>query len=149
MEKHSSIVKGRKERTIYELRRVYGGFGYGGITVVDCKGVFIEDVYLWEGELNLPLLCEGDTLLIEQLNLEVVIKRRLLSTTGEYIYETDYVDLIEDELTAESKIIAKEKLQEHEQQLEEFRKKQDEYVPEYDSSFKVNCRTWFQKWFGN
>jgi hypothetical protein len=146
MEKHLAVVKGRKERKVYNFGKTYE---YDWLSFIYETAELIEETHLWDGELNLPLLHEGDTLLIDELDLEVVITRRLLSTTGEYIYETDHVELIEDVWTEESKIVAEEKLQEYEQQQKEFRKKQDEYVPEYDSSFKANCRAWLKKWFGD
>lgn len=142
MKQHSAVIKGKKERKIFRFGKTYN---YDWIPYIYEISEYIEETYLWDGELNLPLLHEGDTLLIDELDLEVVITRRLLSTTGEYIYETDHVELIEDVWTEESKIKADDELKEYEQSQEEFRRKRDEhFAKEEPKGFKV----WLKQWIG-
>lgn len=138
MQKHLAVVKGRKERRVYRcsVHSVFGIFPY----IYD-KNEHIEETFLWDGELNLPLLQIGDTLLIEELNLEVKINRRLLSTTGAYIYETDHVEVIEDEITKKSMVQA-------ELDHEKYLKIKEDRLEKITSTKKKN-RTWFEKWFGN
>lgn len=74
---------------------------------------------------------------IDDLDLEVLIYRKIRSTTGEYVYETLHVELVEDEETEKSKIETQEKIAGY------------AIVHGELGEPKSKIRAWFQKWFGN
>src|SRR6185312_962324 len=105
LSRHKAIIKATEERKIYY-------FGYARLwdnnkTITE-RTEKIGEKTLWEGEIDAPLIDEGETLRIEELNADVTITHRIRSTSGAYIYKTDYeLDLIEDEKTAKTKNEAK------------------------------------------
>jgi hypothetical protein len=95
MEKHRAVIKGNVSRLIYRYDR--GWDVYSSKFTVAKKTV-------WSGELDLPLLKQGELLYIEDIDETVEINARVRSTSGEYIYFTEFdAEVIEDEITLKSK----------------------------------------------
>lgn len=70
---------------------------------------FVEEVVLFEGELDSPLLRCGDKLYINERNLTIIVNEVIRSTDTGYIYKTHAVDIIiENEETEKSRIAAEE-----------------------------------------
>lgn len=110
MEKHKAIIKGTVYRREYgfsnrdasKLRRYHPDHDFEHF--IHMQDVFIEEKTLWEGEIDSPLLSVGETLYIESLNVEVLINMRVRTTSGNYIYKTDYkFEIVEDDISKKTK----------------------------------------------
>lgn len=143
--KHTAIIKGRKERTMYRfgVRKYHIGFPPEVLKISEFTGHYL----LWECELDAPVLEVGEILYIDDLNIEVTVQRRVRTTTGEYIYETDFVELFSDELTS---ISLKEAEKKQRNYLEAMKKREDKLAADraYKEELKKKNRTWFEKWLG-
>lgn len=100
MVKHKAIVKG----LVFRKKYWFWLSLYGDAGSIREDREFVREETLWEGEIDTPLLEQGECLHIKDLDVAVHIERRDRSTCGAYIYKTDHIiELLEDEKTLQSK----------------------------------------------
>ncbi|PHA03059.1 hypothetical protein COE51_01570 [Bacillus pseudomycoides] len=124
MEKHNVIIKSSKYRRMHEF--------CWWRPVVESSKKLIENVDVWAGEINEPLLEVGDYLYIKELNTKIQIEEKVRSTDGGYVYYTDDLsEVIEDELTEKS--------------LEKANKEFEDHIKKQEAQRKNN-KKWYKFW---
>lgn len=133
MEQHKAVFMGSKVRKLYKVE-----YYYNAKLIATYDG--IEDKEICRVDLDNPPLKNGDYIYINQLNKKVYIKSTIRSTNNEIIYYTNHhFEIIEDEITKQSKEKAEQEIKEFEQRKieEEIQRKEQERI----SNIK-----WYQFW---
>src|SRR6185437_12920410 len=101
MNRHNVIIKRAVERRVYKFSETYWGWS------ITSKQEFIENEFLWTGELDSPILQAGEKLYINEIEELVAIEEVIRTTTGDYLYVCPE-RVIEDEKTKSTFKKAKE-----------------------------------------
>lgn len=117
MTKHKVIIKGSINRKVYRVTQDRRNIDE---LIIKGEKQFVKYETMWEGEIDTPLLEIKESLYIEDLDATVQIIGRVRTTSGSYIYQTNYnLKTIEDEKSIESKQRADEGLVEMKKMYEE------------------------------
>ncbi|GLI82541.1 hypothetical protein ANABIO32_02280 [Rossellomorea marisflavi] len=140
MEKHKAVVTGE-----VHLKRYRFGSNYSYIFNI---GIYEDSEYkesnvLWSGELDNPPVEAGEKLYIMELDKTVIVKSKEKSTSGGYLYKTDFIEVIEDDETEKTLEKAKEDQREY---VEKHNKKAEEDDQKEVIVDKKNKKKWYQFW---
>src|SRR6185437_14014110 len=113
MNRHNVIIKRAVERRVYKFSETYWGWS------VTRDQEFIENEFLWTGELDSPILQAGEKLYINEIEELVAIKEVIRTTTGDYLYVCPE-RVIEDEKTESTFKQAKEEEETYKSEQEEL-----------------------------
>lgn len=117
MTKHKVIIKGSINRKVYRVTQDRRNIDE---LIIKGEKQFVKYETMWEGEIDTPLLEIKESLYIEDLDATVQIIGRVRTTSGSYIYQTNYnLKTIEDEKSIETKQRADEGLVEMKKMYEE------------------------------
>lgn len=172
MEKHKAIIKGNINKTAYKhwgdnadistwdhlktaedkirVKRKYFESKILKSTVID------EERILWSGDIDSPLLNFREKVYIEELDLEVVIKERIRSTSGAYIYRTFHeIERVESDFEDSEEKAEKDKIKfeaDFEKEIEELKgeeklKDSESVYEHYGMETPRKNQTWFERWF--
>lgn len=107
MECHNAVIYGKVMRKKYYYVDVYKKI----LPLNEC----IKYEKIFEGELNIPILKNGDKIYIPDKEIQTTVEDIVISIDGTCIYYTDYdVKIIEDEETEKSKFISEKEKEEFE-----------------------------------
>lgn len=140
MDKHKATVMGE----VHLIRYYFGrDWGYHWDVGIQERGDYKENKVIWSGELENPPVEEGEKLYIAELEKTVIVKSKEKSTSGGYLYKTDFIEIIEDDETEKTLEKAKEDQREF---VEKHEKKVEEDDQEEVKAVNVNKKKWYQFW---
>jgi hypothetical protein len=139
VEKHKAVVTGEIHVMRYRFGSSYEYMFHIGIHE---ESEYKERKVLWSGELDNPPVKEGEKLYIEELDKTVVVESKEKSTSGGYLYKSDFVEVIEDEETEKSLNAATE----DQREFVERQKKKAEEASQKEMTLKHKNKKWYQFW---
>ena len=108
-----SIFRGILARKVFRVVNRYSQYNiYHNKPYIQEYKKFIKHDIFYKCETEKPPFEVGEKVYINDLDFTITVEERIRSTNGEYVYNTNYYYIIEDEKTKESKIEAEKILEE-------------------------------------